>query len=37
MKDLLTKILNNLNCNSSYCQEYEYNVIPKILVLGNYM
>lgn len=25
MKDLLTKILNNLNCSSSYCQEYEYN------------
>ena len=26
MRELLTKILNNLNCNSSYCQEYEYNV-----------
>ena len=26
MKDLLTKILNNLNCSGSYCQEYEYNV-----------
>jgi hypothetical protein len=26
MKELLTQILSNLNCSSSYCQEYEYNI-----------
>ena len=26
MKDLIIKLLDNLNCSGSYCQEYEYNV-----------